>query len=168
MGLFLYFHCNWWLFFNGFVLHPRKTPTTCTQINPCQAARLRVIYAGSPIRQSWAALQPCNVHVGLVMCAFSGQNSRYPQASRFPWLSRAKPLKYFVFLLWPCASLSPGTPSLGTDKREMSNGKHERQENMCIQLCACRVFIRSATKTLLNKWICFTTFSHRAIFTLEH
>lgn len=32
-------------------------------------------------------------------CVFPGQNSRYPQSSRFPQLSCAKPLKSIVFLL---------------------------------------------------------------------
>lgn len=89
-------------FFSDSCLHPRKPLTMCAYINPFCRVWVSVTGSGSPVRQSWAALQPCDVH-GHETCVFSDQNSRYPQSSRFPQLSCAKPLKSIVFLLWPCA-----------------------------------------------------------------
>lgn len=103
MGHFLYFHCNWLLFFSDSGLHPRKLLTVCAEINPFWQVWVSVTHSGSPVQQSSAALQPCDVHVGMKNVFFSGQNSRYPQSSRFPQLSCAKPLKSIVFLLWPHA-----------------------------------------------------------------
>lgn len=50
MGLFPYFHCNWLLFFNGFVLHPGKPPTICTQINSRWESRQAELGCTTPLR----------------------------------------------------------------------------------------------------------------------
>lgn len=164
-GSFLYFCCNWLLFFSDSGLHHKKPLTMCAYINPFCRVCISVTGSGSPVQQSSAALQPCDVH-GHETCVFSGQNSRYPQSSRFPQLSCAKPLKSIVFLLWPCAFDFLNSLSLETDKPEAANSKHEHEKNASVQLCAGHVpDISHINIGRINTFVSWH--SHQPIFILK-
>lgn len=99
--LILYFRCNWLLFFKwfGFVpwqatyhTHPDNSPLG--SVAPCYTR-----WESHPTELGCTAAWRCTCELG---------NMYFFQAitldTGFTWLSCAKPLKSFVFLLWSCSS----------------------------------------------------------------
>lgn len=164
-GIFPVFSLQLAAFFRWFWFAPQETPYhTCLDKSLVKGVdQCHTLWESCPAELGCTAAMWWTC--GHEMCVFSGQNCRYPQSSRFPQLSCAKPLKSIVFLLWPRAFDFLSCPVL-RKKPETVNSKHEHEENTSVQLCAgCVQEISHINIDRINRFLSWH--SHQAIFILK-